>query len=161
MLLELGIGDAYGAAFEYVNASIVEGHNDGLHYHKHPRHEAPVGWYTDDTQMSLAIAEAIISGDNWTPLMLANRFVDVFQRDPRTGYAHGFHALLSRVSNGQELLDLIMPDSDKSGAAMRAAPCGVYPTITEVIEKTTVQARVTHDTPDGIRGAARSSPKAG
>ncbi len=157
MLLELAVGDAYGAAFEYVDSGIVEAHNDGMHYHKHPRHEAPVGWYTDDTQMSLAIAEAIVSGDDWTPLMLANRFVEVFRRDPRTGYARGFHALLSRVGNGQELLNLILPDSDKSGAAMRAAPVGVYPTVSEVIQKTTVQARVTHDTPDGIRAACAAA----
>ncbi len=153
MLLELAVGDAYGAAFEYVAPDIVDAHNDGMHYHKHPRHEAPVGWYTDDTQMSLAIAEAIVSGDDWTPLMLADRFVEVFHRDPRTGYARGFHALLSRVGSGRELLDLIRPDSDKSGAAMRASPLGVFPTIPEVIAKTTVQARITHDTADGIRAA--------
>ena len=53
----------------------------------------------------------------------------------------------------QQFLEKIIPKSDKSGAAMRAAPLGVLPTIDEVLEKAHVQAAVTHDTPDGIHAA--------
>ena len=69
-----------------------------------------------------AIAEVIVSGEPWTPLLLADAVVEVFWRDPREGYAHGFFAFLSRVSSGQQFLEEIQPDSDKSGAAMRAGP---------------------------------------
>ncbi len=47
----------------------------------------------------------------------------------------------------------IRPESDKSGAAMRAAPLGVFPTIGEVVARATAQAKLTHDTPDGINSA--------
>lgn len=154
MMVELAVGDAYGAGFEYASADVVEACNTltGYHFRKtgDPKRE---GWYTDDTQMSLAVAEAIVSGAQWSPELLADGFVCAFQRDKRKGYARNFQAFLEGTGSGAQFLQTIRPDSDKSGAAMRAVPCGVFPTVDEVMEKTTVQAKVTHNTPDGI-GAA-------
>jgi ADP-ribosylglycohydrolase len=153
MLLELAIGDAYGAGFEYVDAEVIRQQNDLSAYVKHPRHHIQPGSYTDDTQMSLAIAEAIVSGEPWKPAQLAERFVKVFQRDPREGYATGFAHFLRQVQNGEQFLKEINPISEKSGAAMRAAPIGVYPTVSLVIERCTMQAALTHNTPGGINAA--------
>ncbi len=157
MLIELAIGDAYGAGFEYASADIVEKYNNLSGYYQHPRHNIHPGAYTDDTQMSLAIAEAIVSGDSWTPELLAGRFVDAFQRDPREGYAGGFYQFLLSVRDGQDFLARIRPNSDKNGAAMRAAPIGVFNTIDEVIEKCQIQARLTHNTPDGMNAAVATA----
>jgi ADP-ribosylglycohydrolase len=151
MLLELAVGDAYGAGFEY--APEMAQRNDLSGYARHPRHRIIPGAYTDDTQMSLAIAEVIVSGADWTPLNLANAFVAAFKRDPREGYAGGFYDFLRHVRDGQQFLAEIHCESDKSGAAMRAAPIGVYPSIAEVVERTRVQAAITHNTPDGINAA--------
>lgn len=153
MLLELAVGDAYGAGFEYAQRQFIERFNDLNRYVQHPRHTICPGCYTDDTQMSLAIAEAIISGEDWTPLNLAERFVEVFKHDPREGYAGRFYAFLQRIKDGQAFLDEIIPTSDKSGAAMRAAPIGIFATVDEVLEKTRIQAAITHHTPDGIHAA--------
>lgn len=153
MLLEIAVGDAYGAGFEYVNAQLIAQFNDLSRYVKHPRHGTKPGFYTDDTQMSLAIAEAIVSNDPWTPEALAARFVEAFKRDPREGYAQRFYGFLKHVKDGSQFLDEIEPTSDKSGAAMRAGPIGVFPAIEEVLEKAAIQARITHDTPKGIHAA--------
>jgi ADP-ribosyl-[dinitrogen reductase] hydrolase len=157
MLLELAIGDAYGAGFEDVDAEMILQQNDLSAYVKHPRHHIQPGSYTDDTQMSLAIAEAIVSGEPWAPASLAERFVQVFQRDPREGYATGFSHLLRQVQDGEQFLKEINPTSEKSGAAMRAAPIGVYPTVSLVIERCTMQAALTHNTPGGINAAVASA----
>lgn len=157
MLLELAIGDAYGAGFEYVDRQTIETHNDAAHYIAHPRHCIGSGRYTDDTQMSLAIAEAIVSGEDWTPLNLASRFVEVYRRDPRGGYAGRFQEFLGRVESGEQFLREIIPTSPKSGAAMRATPIGVYPAVEEVLQRCTAQARLTHDTPEGVAAAQASS----
>ncbi len=157
MVLELAVGDAYGAGFEYVDREAIEAANDLSCYVKHPRHNIPPGWYTDDTQMSIAIAEAILSGEPWTPLMLADKFVEVFKRDPREGYAARFYEFLNRVRDDQQFLAEIEPTSDKSGAAMRAAPIGVFPELQNVIARTTLQATLTHNTPDGINAAVASA----
>jgi ADP-ribosylglycohydrolase len=153
MLLELAVADAYGAGFEYAPPALVREHNTAAYYIQHPRHALRPGCYTDDTQMSLAIAEALVGGDRWAPLNLARRFVDVFRRDPREGYSRRFYQLLVQVQTGDELLERIEPASDKSGASMRAGPLGVLPTAGAVLERCRVQAALTHDTPDGVSAA--------
>jgi len=85
VILELAIGDSYGSAYEFANSNLK--HNSGLYYSKHPRHPHRPGAYTDDTQMSLAISELLLEDSEFTPINIANKFVEVFQRDPRTGYA--------------------------------------------------------------------------
>jgi len=153
LLLELAIGDAYGAGFEFADAETIQKHNDLTRYVKHPRHRIQPGAYTDDTQMSLAIAEAIVADIPWEPEKLAGKFVEVFKRDPREGYATGFYHFLLHVDDGVQFLQRIRPDSTKNGAAMRAAPTGIYHTIPLVIERCTVQAALTHNTRDGIKAA--------
>lgn len=157
MLMELAIGDAYGAGFEYSPDEFVAKYNDLSAYRKHPRHGIRPGCYTDDTQMSLAIAELMVSGDGWSERGLAERFVQVFKRDKREGYAGGFYDFLCSVKNGQEFLSRIQPDSDKSGAAMRAPVIGIYPTVREVVDKTIMQACLTHNTRDGAHAAVAAA----
>jgi len=157
LLLELAIGDAYGAGFEYADTEMIRLHNNLSRYVKHPRHNIQPGCYTDDTQMSLAIAETIVSGEPWEPAVLAHKFVEVFQRDPREGYASGFYHFLLRVRDGEQFLRDINPTSEKSGAAMRAAPIGIYPTLSLVIERCTIQAALTHNTPNGINAAVAAA----
>lgn len=157
MLVELAIGDAYGAAFEGVNSQLIRQFNTLTAYHRHPRHSIRPGHYTDDTQMSLAIAEAIVNNDDWTPRNLAERFVTAFKRDPREGYAQRFHTFLSRIRDADDFVRLIEPHSDKSGAAMRAGPIGVFASIDEVKERATIQAQLTHNTEDGIDAAVAAA----
>ncbi|HEY9871996.1 MAG TPA: ADP-ribosylglycohydrolase family protein [Candidatus Obscuribacterales bacterium] len=157
MLLELAIGDAYGAGFEYVSPEIIRDGNNLRGYVQHPRHQIKPGCYTDDTQMSIAIAEAIAQQQPWTPEVLADKFVTAFKRDPREGYASSFYHFLLTIRDGSEFLEKIQPTSDKSGAAMRAAPIGVFHTIEKVIEAGTIQAKITHNTPDGINAATAAA----
>jgi ADP-ribosylglycohydrolase len=157
MLVELAIGDAYGAGFEYAADRVVREQNDLSAYVRHPRHGIKPGCYTDDTQMSVAVAEAIVSDEPWTPETLAQRFVTAFKRDPREGYAGRFYAFLQEVRDGPDFLARIRPDSDKSGAAMRAGPVGVYRPVAEVIRRCTVQAALTHNTPGGINAAVAAA----
>ena len=156
MLVELAIGDAYAAAFEFVDAELTREHQLG-DYARHPRHPLALGRYTDDTQMSIAVAELIVSGAPFTRENLADGFVQTFQRDRRKGYARGFYEFLTGVKDGADFLARIRPDSDKNGGAMRAAPVGVFARVEEVVEKATLQARLTHDTEQGT-GAAVAYP---
>jgi ADP-ribosylglycohydrolase len=153
MLLELAIGDAYGAGFEFAPQQTIELYNNLQGYLKHPFHDISPGCYTDDTQMSLAIAEAIVSQEPWTPELLARKFLAAFHRDRRLGYSGKFYNFLLQVQDETEFLAKINSASDRSGAAMRAAPIGIFPSIEKVIENATIQAAITHNTPDGINAA--------
>ena len=158
MLVELAIGDAYGAGFEYVrDRRFITSNNDLSSYIRHPRHRRKPGTYTDDTQMSIAIAELVLQNTDWTPEIVASRFCDVFHRDKRDGYAGGFFTFLKRTKTGKDFLENIRSDSDKSGAAMRACPIGVYSSVEEVISRCSMQAAVTHNTPDGKNAALAAS----
>ena len=157
MLVELAIGDAYGAAFEYVNAKHIRQFHTLQGYARHPRHALVPGSYTDDTQMSIAVAEVLLAEPPWNELAFAERFVAAFLRDRRAGYARGFQKFLESTPDGAAFLRDIRPDSDKSGAAMRACPCGLLGSVSEVIEVTTRQARLTHDTPAGIAAAVAAA----
>jgi ADP-ribosylglycohydrolase len=151
MLLEMAIGDSYGSVFEFADRKFIRENNDVKGYVL--KEGRTPGKYTDDTQMAIAIAEAVLADDVFDKLALAGWFVTCYKRDPREGYARGFKAFLDDVSTGQEFLDRISPKSDKSGSAMRAAPLGVLATPTLVRRAAAVQSSITHDTPFGIRSA--------
>jgi ADP-ribosylglycohydrolase len=157
MLLEIAVGDAYGAGMEYVEADFTREHNHLRSYVEHPRHAVTPGAYTDDTQLSLAIAEAIVEGAPWTREEIADRFVGVFRRDPRVGYSQRFYDLLVTLRDGADLLARVDPRSDRSGAAMRAVPIGVFASVDEVVSRATLQAGITHNTPDGISAACAAA----
>ena len=154
LIFFLGIGDAYGAGFEYAPADFVARHNDLSGYYQHAKHLGiKPGMYTDDTQMSLAVAEALLENERPSRLQWANHFVGAFQRDRREGYAQRFYDFLITVQDGADFLERIKPHSDKSGAAMRALPVGYLGDADMVLAVTAEQARLTHDTPDGVRSA--------
>ncbi|MBR9703836.1 ADP-ribosylglycohydrolase family protein [Candidatus Pacearchaeota archaeon] len=157
MIIELAIGDAYGAGFEYVPREIIERHNDLSKYISHQKWETIPGTYTDDTQMSLALCEMLVDGCDWTRLNLANKFVRVFKRDERNGYAGRFYDFLKSIESGEEFLKRMNPNSDKSGGAMRASVIGYLPDLENVLEYSSFQASLTHDTEIGRNASIASS----
>lgn len=150
MLVELAIGDAYGTGFEFVADEMVRKKNDLSGYVEHPSNGVKPGCYADDTQMTVAIAEAVVSGEQWTREMLAQRFVTAFQRDPRNGYASGYRDFLHGVQDGAEFLAKARPLNECRGAALRAGPIGIYRSVPEVIRRAMVQAALTHNSADAI-----------
>lgn len=159
MLLEIAVGDALGAGYEFNDPAIERHRADLLHgYVQHPKHTglAP-GMYTDDTQMSVGTAEAVLSGDPWTPATLVRHWLAAFHRDRRDGYARGFQAFLEAHDTVEGFLADIRPDSDRSGAAMRAGPVGLVADLAQVIEMATVQAEVTHRTRGGVDAAVAAA----
>lgn len=146
MLVEIAISDAYGAGFEYVPQDIVTSFNNGKSYRQHNFHAIKPGMYTDDTQMSLAIVELMLSGKEWSQRNLATFFLDCFKRDPRKGYSRGFQFVLENSQTVDEMYSSIFQHgkSDKNGGCMRACPVGLFKTLDEVLQKSAIQAEVTH-----------------
>lgn len=152
MLTEIAIADAYGAGFEFCSEDkIISQNNLGL-YSKHELYDI-LGKYTDDTQMSIAIVEFILSDQEWTKENIASKFIECFKRDVRLGYSEGFFNLLSKVESSKELLELIIPTSERNGAAMRSVPIGFLKNKEDVIALAKLQAQVTHDSSIGIQSS--------
>lgn len=161
LLLFIAIGDAVAAATEYVkrheHPKLIEDvlRLDG--YYQHPTHlDLKPGMYTDDTQMSIAVAEVLSQWHDRLPteqLTFAGAWTNVFHRDPRDGYARGFQSFLESHKTGETFLKDIRPDSEKNGACMRAVPIGVISNLHVALDIASLQARTTHDTPIGIFSA--------
>jgi ADP-ribosylglycohydrolase len=149
MLIDLAIGDAYGAGFEFAPDDLVRKYNNLSCYLPHALGDVP-GRYTDDTQMSIALAILLIEEKDWSPINIANSFVNCFKRDERIGYSKGFYDFLRSVKSGNQFLKKIDAVSIRNGACMRAAPIGVLNNIAQILEYAEIQARVTHNTESGI-----------
>ncbi|VTR91424.1 ADP-ribosylation/Crystallin J1 OS=Microcoleus vaginatus FGP-2 GN=MicvaDRAFT_1116 PE=4 SV=1: ADP_ribosyl_GH [Gemmata massiliana] len=159
MLLEIAVGDALGAGYEFNDPAIERHKADLLHgYVQHAKHVGITpGMYTDDTQMSIGTAAALISGEPWEPKTLVRHWLAAFHRDRRDGYARGFQAFLESHDTVEAFLADIRPDSDRSGAAMRVGPVGLIADPARVVEMATVQAEVTHRTPGGVASAVAAA----
>ena len=163
MLLRIAQADAFCAATEYVKRSehvdLFEAVQRYDLYQQHPTHKKlRPGMYTDDTQMSISVAETLL--DNPTALTYENfaeHFFAAFKRDPRDGYSRGFQKILEEAKSPEHMRMLIVPDSIKNGACMRAVPIGVISDPKRVVEVSTMQATVTHATWGGCNSAAAVS----
>ena len=157
MLSHIAVADAYGVGFEFRPPAFVAARNDLSRYYPHARYRSLHARYSDDTQMTLAIAELMVSGETWTKSRIADHFVEAFHRDPRRGYSKRFYAILQASTTGEQLIGNLTGFSERNGAAMRAGVIGLYANTEEVLEKATLQARVTHDTEPGIQAACAAA----
>ncbi len=156
MLVEMAIGDAYGAGFEFMDHAFIARENDLSGYRRNPETRLGDGRYTDDTQMAVALAEHLLDGDAFTPPALADRFVATFKRDERPGYSKRLFSVLTKVKDGREFLAAVEPLSNRSGAAMRVSPVGLLLDLDQVLALADAQATITHNTPEG-RMSARAT----
>lgn len=150
MLLEIAIGDTMGAGFEFTDNEFVAEYNKMDRYLDSSFDGLKAGQYTDDTQMSLAIAELLLEHDLWTPELVAQSFLNTFNRDKRQGYAKGFYLFLLETKDADEFIQTIYPDSERNGAAMRSVPLGLIANKDEMLNKAEIQATLTHNTFSGI-----------
>lgn len=154
MLVYAAIGDAYGAAFEFLNYERWP-LNNGQAYFRQPDTGLGDGKYTDDTQMMAALMTTM--NEHYTTLVSSSEIVENFfqsyKADPRPGYSMGFKNLMDECETATELYDRLNPQSTRSGAVMRAAPVGAYKAIEAVLEMSARQAAITHNTPIAIECA--------
>lgn len=113
--------------------------------------------FTDDTQMSLDVAESLLACSGLDQDDLARRFAASYQW--RRGYGPGAARLLRRIRAGmpwrQASRSVYAQGSWGNGAAMRAAVLALWPyaSLAEVRHAARQQAEITHAHPQGIAGA--------
>jgi ADP-ribosylglycohydrolase len=124
-------GDIIGSVFEWRNVKTT----DFELFSKDSR-------FTDDTVLTVAVADCILYRGDYAKTMRAYG-----RRYPHAGYGERFRKWL--------FSDTPLPyNSFGNGSAMRVSPVGfAFPTIAEVIEQAGKSAEITHNHPDGIRGA--------
>ena len=98
--------------------------------------------FTDDTVLTVAVAERILRGGEYVDL-----FHDYFDSYPQAGYGQSF-ALWAGDRRREPY------NSWGNGSAMRVSPVAyAFDTLDEVLDEARRSAEVTHDHEDGVRGA--------
>lgn len=161
MILELSIGDAYGRPFEFNTPEFITKNND-LKSYKHREGEAvdEIGIYTDDTQMSMAVAEQMISGLPGTQVRFAAHFVSAYKRDPRKGYSKRItHALEESKPNlpFEFILKSKQAGANSNGSVMRAVPLGMMADPKEIMYRSIVQTSTSHGHIEAVNAATAVS----
>ncbi len=144
------LGDAFGSGFEGMNPEKARFHMDNLSK-KFPRS------YTDDTDMTLAVAESIIQSGGVSPEDIAKQFS--LHCDLTRGYAIGAIKSVMALRAGMkwyEVARIVFENgSFGNGAAMRVSPVGLfYHHDLEGLRRAAIeQANITHVHPLGQWGA--------
>ena len=125
-------GDIIGSVYEFV-------------YNK-PEYNFPLfsneSKFTDDTVLTVALADSILSYTNYKTKLL-----EYYSQYPHYSYGLRFHVWANN-RNPQPY------DSWGNGSAMRVSPVGwAYNDIETVLQKAKESAEVTHNHPEGIKGA--------
>lgn len=160
MIYGLALGDALGAPVEFLSLRVIR-----EIYGLAGIQELPEpALFTDDTQMTLALAEALVaSGDQDLEAIMAavaKEFV-AWLHSPESDRAPGASCLYGaqRLAAGVPWRESGKPDSKGCGAAMRVAPIGYLyrddlPKLRQVAAAT---ALCTHNHPAAVLGATAAA----
>jgi ADP-ribosylglycohydrolase len=103
---------------------------------------SPSSRFTDDTVLTIATAEAILDGADY-----GNAYRKWARRYPNAGYGGTFRRWMFDAAMGPY-------NSWGNGSAMRVSPIGwAFSSREEVLREAEASAAVTHNHPEGIRGA--------
>jgi ADP-ribosylglycohydrolase len=125
-------GDVIGSIYEGASLKTA---------HFHPLIDAACR-FTDDTVLTVAVADAILTGADYV-----DKLKEYFWLYPGAGYGGTFLKWAASASRAPY-------NSWGNGSAMRVSPVGfAYGTLVEVLEQAKRSAEVTHNHPEGVKGA--------
>lgn len=156
VLLGTAVGDALGVPFETKLANyepLVAW--DGKTFLGSEHHKLTPGQYSDDTQMSLMVAESLIDNQGFEPSDLAKRYVDWIVSKRARGYGKTTLVAVGNLIQGKTYRDSGVPGSYGNGTAMRAAPFGVYfrDDLPTLLENVKIDSAITHVSEEAEAGA--------
>lgn len=125
-------GDVIGSVYEFIDTK--------------PEMDFPLfnkeSFFTDDTVLTVALAESILIG-----IPYQDKLQEYYKRYPDAGYGSMFHQWARSKSPKPY-------NSWGNGSAMRVSPIGwAYNDLETVLQKAKESAEVTHNHPEGIKGA--------
>lgn len=154
-ILGCAAGDALGAPFEGAPALPNRfGSGAEIRYHEIPGY--PIGQYTDDTQLTLAVMRAICRARRVDGAAIAEEFIKLWQTGEIVGAgASCSEAVYNMVRFGISWKDAGTPQGRAgNGTAMRAAPVGLwnYAHPDRIERDAEVSSIITHKDPRSVGG---------
>ena len=155
-MLGLALGDAVGARFEGQTPDWIAVRHPNRE-HLIQRTPSDYLYYTDDTQMAIGVAEALLADGCIEQATLCRVFAENY--DPRRGYGRGARVLLEAMQQGHDHEHMAATHfpggSFGNGAAMRVAPVGLafHRDLDRLWHEARLSSLPTHVHPLGIEGA--------
>lgn len=156
VLLGTAVGDALGVPFEKKlvnNEDLVNW--DGKTFLGSEHHKLLPGQYSDDTQMSLMVAESLLDNKGFNPDDLSARYVDWMASGRARGWGKTTLMAIQNLQSGKHWSESGIAGSEGNGTAMRAAPFGVYfrNDLHSLIAICKIDSAITHASPDAEAGS--------
>ena len=156
VLLGGAIGDALGVPFEKMlsNNPLLVGW-DGKSFLGSEHHKLLPTYYSDDTQMSLEVAESLIEHKGCNPDDLAARYTDWLISGRARGYGTTTLMAVQNLQSGKHWSESGIAGSMGNGTAMRAAPFGVYyrDDLDSLVEACKIDSAITHRSDEAEAGS--------
>lgn len=116
--------------------------------------------YTDDTAMTISLAESLLACDGFSGSDMAQRFARDYRDEPHRGYGRNIVGVFEKVGRGVPWDEAALRQfggegSYGNGAAMRVSPVALwtFPDLHVAVELAEATAKVTHTHPIGVEGA--------
>jgi ADP-ribosylglycohydrolase len=156
VLLGTAVADALGVPFETKlinNPALLEW--DGKSFLGSEHHKLQPGQYSDDTQMSLMVAESLIENRGFNPDDLSARYVDWMTSGRARGWGKTTLMAIQNLTSGKHWSESGIVGSLGNGTAMRSAPFGVYfrNDLKSLVDICKVDSAITHVSPDAEAGS--------
>ena len=162
-LIGIVVGDSLGLAFEsmgpktdakYPRPSLEEW--DGETFYGSAYLGTTPGQYSDDSQMSLALAQSIINAGEYNPTVAANHYLAWAQSAGARGMGGTVRKAMDNLAAGISAYNSGIPGVPSTGAAMRVIPLGVLyrnELAGELIRAVRSDAEITHRHPIAVDAA--------
>lgn len=154
-ILGLAVADAIGAPWEGLPADMVFSMGPAEKIVQHQNNNTI--YYTDDTQMTIGVAETLINHRSIDREILAANFAENYH--PDRGYGQGARRIINAIGRGEnweEIAENIFDGKGSlgNGAAMRVAPVGLFfSDKTVILDQAEQSAITTHRHEIGIDAA--------
>ena len=156
VLVGTAIGDALGVPFEtmLINNPALEMW-DGKSFGPSEHHKLKAGQYSDDTQMSVIVAQSLIKNHGFNPDDLSQRYLGWIKSGGARGYGKTTLMALQNLDSGKHWSESGIAGSYGNGTAMRAAPFGVYfrNDLRALVSIVKMDSAITHVSDDAEAGA--------
>jgi ADP-ribosylglycohydrolase len=156
VLLGTAVGDALGVPFETMllnNPALVDW--DGKTFLGSDHHKLQPGQYSDDTQLSLEVAESLLANNGFDPDDLAKRYVEWMTSGRARGWGRTTLLAVQNLLSGKHWSQSGVAGSYGNGTAMRAAPFGVYfrNDLQSLVHICKIDSAITHASEDAEAGS--------
>ena len=164
-MVGLAVGDALGFPVEFIGSEEIRRRHgpQGVTGFVPPRTH-PLGAYTDDTQMSLAVAGALVEHGQEAPeqvLAASAQALLAWAQSPENDRAPGSTTMSAcrRLASGRPWRESGISESKGCGSTIRTAPIGLYyaGNRARLIEIAGQSSLITHGHPCAVAGAVANA----